>query len=81
MLQLLVREFPPPSGRGRSSSGLDDTMERLAALSQVFADPATAWSPLIVPCWYEEHERAVEVARSTAVWYHSDLPITRFAGS
>lgn len=48
--------------------------ERLSALSQVLADPATAWSPLIVPCWYGEHDRAVEVASSTAVWYHSGMP-------
>ena len=48
--------------------------ERLAALSQVLADPATAWTPLIVPCWYGEHDRPVEVASSTAVWYHPGMP-------
>ena len=45
--------------------------ERLPALSQVLDDPATAWTALTMPCWYGEHDRAVEVASCTAVWYHS----------
>jgi hypothetical protein len=48
--------------------------ERLPALSQVLADPATAWTQLTVPFWYGEHNRTVEVASGTAVWYHAGLP-------
>ncbi len=48
--------------------------ERLPALSQVLADPATAWTPLTVPYWYGEHDRQVEVASGTAVWYHAGMP-------
>jgi len=48
--------------------------ERLPALSQVLADPATVWSALMVPCWYGEHDRAVEVATHTALWYHPGMP-------
>ena len=48
--------------------------ERLAALSQVLADPATPWTTLSISYWYGEHDRPVEVATSTAVWYHSGMP-------
>ena len=47
--------------------------ERLPALSEVLADPVTAWTPLIVPCWYGEQDRAVEVVSGTAVWYHPGM--------
>ena len=48
--------------------------ERLPALGQVLADPATAWTELTLACWYGEHDRTVEVASSTAVWYHPGMP-------
>jgi hypothetical protein len=48
--------------------------ERLPALNQVLADPATAWTQLTLACWYGEHDRTVEVASGTAVWYHCGMP-------
>jgi len=60
----------PPGQRGRTRL----KGERLPALSQVLADPATAWTALTVPCWYGENNRPVEVASSAAVWYHSGMP-------
>jgi len=48
--------------------------ERLPALSHVLADPATVWSALTVPYWYGEHDRTVEVASHTALWYHPGMP-------
>lgn len=48
--------------------------ERLPALGKVLADRATAWSTLTVAYWYGEHDRQVEVASGTAVWYHSGMP-------
>ena len=33
--------------------------ERLPALGEVLADPATAWTALTIPLWYGEHDRAV----------------------
>ena len=47
--------------------------QRLPALRQVLADPATAWTTLTMPCWYGEHDRAVEVASGTALWYHPGM--------
>src|SRR5690606_35461040 len=45
------------------------------ALAEVLADGATQWTALTVPFWYGEHDRGVEVASATAVWYHSGMPV------
>lgn len=47
--------------------------ERLPALKKVLDDSATSWSALTIPFWYGEHDRAVEVASGTAVWYHPGI--------
>jgi len=47
---------------------------RLPTLAARIADPATAWTPVVVANWYGEGARTVEVASETAVWYHSGLP-------
>ena len=47
--------------------------ERLPALNKVLDDPATAWTALTFPFWYGEHDRAVELASGTAVWYHPGI--------
>lgn len=49
--------------------------ERLPALADVLADPATQWTALTIPFWYGEQNRQVEVASATAVWYHSGMPV------
>jgi hypothetical protein len=48
--------------------------ERLPALGKVLADRATPWATLTVAYWYGEHDRQIEVASGTAVWYHSGTP-------
>lgn len=60
---------PGQRGRARKKG------ERLPALSQGLDDPATRWQTLTVSYWYGQHERAVEVASGTAVWYHSGKPV------
>lgn len=47
---------------------------RRPTLAQVAADPATVWTPLVVPDWYGEGERTVEITSQTAVWYHGGKP-------
>jgi hypothetical protein len=68
----LYTPAPPrlPGQRGRTRR----KGERLPALKTVLGDPATAWSALTIPFWYGEHDRAVEVATGTAVWYHPGMP-------
>ncbi len=46
---------------------------RLPTLAKRLNDPRTAWQSVKV-IWYEGKERNVEVASSTAVWYHTGKP-------
>ena len=39
------------------------------------ADPGTTWQHFVVPGWYGEGERPVELASGTAVWRHAGLPV------
>lgn len=49
--------------------------DRLPTLAQVLVDPDTVWQRLTVAQWYGEHERPIELASGTAVWYHKGLPV------
>jgi hypothetical protein len=60
--------YPGQMGRTRLKG------ERLANLSAVAEDPATAWTSITVSEWYGGKERTVEVASATAVWYSTGLP-------
>ena len=46
---------------------------RLPTLQQRLHHPATPWTSITVP-WYDQTQRALEIASDTAVWYHSGLP-------
>jgi DDE superfamily endonuclease len=48
---------------------------RLPNLSAILADAGTRWARVVVPGWYGEGERTVEVCSSVAVWRHAGLPI------
>ena len=48
---------------------------RLPNLSAVLVDEDTCWERVVVPGWYGEGERTVEVCSATAVWRHAGLPI------
>ncbi len=61
--------LPGTVGRPRTKG------KRLANLSDVLADPATAWQRVTVPGWYGNSERAIEVSTNTAVWRHGGMPI------
>jgi hypothetical protein len=60
--------YPGQMGRSRLKG------ERLANLSVVAEDPATAWTPITLAEWYGGKERTIEVASATAVWYSTGLP-------
>lgn len=68
----LYAPAPPrrPGQRGRTP--LKGT--RLPALRDVLADATTQWTTLTMPYWYGEHNRQVEVASATAVWYRNGSP-------
>lgn len=52
--------------------------KRLPTLERVLEDTRTSWKKVVIPNWYGEGRREVEIASSTAVWFHggmSPLPI------
>jgi len=46
---------------------------RLPTLQQVAEDPQTRWE-MMIPDWYGQRDRKVEIVSNTAVWYHSGKP-------
>jgi hypothetical protein len=59
---------PRPMGRPRLKGTRRPTLET------VLADARTQWTPWRIAQWYGKGPRAVEVATSTAVWYHTGKP-------
>jgi hypothetical protein len=60
---------PKTLGRPRTKG------ERLPTLAKVLANQTTAWQRVVVPDWYGEGERVVEICSETAVWRHSGMPV------
>lgn len=48
---------------------------RLPTLQQVVDDPATRWTTVIVPRWYSQGPREIEIVSASCVWYHSGMPV------
>jgi hypothetical protein len=44
---------------------------RLPKLADVLVDGSTCWQRMLVPAWYGERERVVEICSATAVWRHA----------
>jgi hypothetical protein len=61
--------LPGTTGRPRTKGA------RLPILSNVLTNPDTSWQRMMVPGWYGEGERLVEVCSATAVWCHAGLPV------
>jgi len=48
---------------------------RLPTLTQVAANPKTAWQQVTLPQWYGEGRRTIEIVSDTAVWWHGGQPV------
>ena len=59
---------PHQQGRSRKKG------KRLPTLLAVAADPHTVWERRVMPYWYGERRRPVEITSGTAVWFHGGLP-------
>jgi hypothetical protein len=59
---------PGQNGRPRKKG------KRLPTLEQVLEDTRTSWKKVFIPNWYGEGHREVEIASSTAIWFHSGMP-------
>src|SRR3954451_7935657 len=60
---------PGTTGRPRTKGA------RLPTLAEVLTDTATPWQRVIVPGWYGEGDRLVEICSGSAVWHHAGLPV------
>jgi hypothetical protein len=61
--------LPGTKGRPRTKGA------RLPNLSEVLADAGTGWQRVVVPGWYGEGERAIDLCSATAVWRHGGMPV------
>lgn len=61
----------PPHQKGRPRL----KGKRLPTLAHVAAHRKTAWQRVVIPHWYGEGRRTLEVVSGTAVWRHSGQPI------
>ena len=66
---------PAPPRQPRTIGRPRTKGERLPTLAMVLTDQATAWQRVVVPDWYGEGDRVVEICSETAVWRHSGLPV------
>lgn len=74
-LRLDAALYAPAPPRRRGQRGRTPVKgKRLTALSKRLSAAGTAWTTLTIPYWYGEHNRQVEVASATAVWYHKGAP-------
>jgi hypothetical protein len=74
-LRLDARLFAPaPPRRPRQMGRPRIVGQRLPSLDQRAADPSTTWTMVTVPRWYGQHDRGIEIASDTAVWYRTGLP-------
>ena len=71
-LDAALYDFVPPhpkSGAGRPRK----KGERLKNLQNLLDDPATEWTKLVIPQWYNHGSVQMLVATGTAIWYHSGM--------
>jgi hypothetical protein len=48
--------------------------QRQATLKQVLKDTRTRWKKVVIPNWYGERRREVEITSDSAVWFHNGMP-------
>jgi len=49
--------------------------KRLPTLAQVATNPKTRWQRVMIPQWYGQGRRAIDIVSGTAVWRHSGQPV------
>lgn len=48
--------------------------KRLPTLEQILIDIRTRWKKVVIPDWYGEGRREVEITSNAAVWFHTGKP-------
>lgn len=71
-LRLDAGLYAPAPVRTKSTIGRPSVKgKRLPTLAQVALAPQTVWQQIVVPRWYSQGERLIEIVSNTAVWYHT----------
>ena len=67
--------YAPAPKRGPGKMGRPRKKgQRLPTPEKVLKDRNTHWQQVILPDWYGEGRRIVEITSATAVWFHSGMP-------
>jgi hypothetical protein len=75
-LRLDAALFEPPPPRRPGQRGRPPAKgKRLPTLGSLMLAPGIGWTTLTIAYWYGEHNRQVDVASATALWYHKALPV------
>lgn len=45
--------------------------KRQPGLTERIQDPTMTWKAVVIPQWYDQKDKQMEIATGTAVWYHS----------
>ena len=72
-LDAALYEPAPPRQEGRKGRPRKKG-SRLPTLEKVLEDEKTGWKLVVIPDWYGEGSRKVEIVSATAVWYHNGMP-------
>jgi hypothetical protein len=75
-LRLDAALYEPAPPRKPGTVGRPRTKgRRLPTLAGELADATSTWRRAVVPGWYGEGERVIELRSGTAVWRHSGMPV------
>lgn len=74
-LRLDAALFEPSPAREAGQKGRPRKKgKRLPALQRVLDDPKTRWTTIVLPRFYSQRDRQLEIVSACCVWYHSGMP-------
>ena len=65
---------PAPKRKPRQMGRPRKKGKRLPTLEQALKDTRTHWNKVVIPDWYGQGRKKVEIVSSTAVWFHNGMP-------
>jgi hypothetical protein len=65
---------PAPKRKPRQMGRPRKKGKRLPTLEQALKDTRTHWKKVVIPDWYGQGRKKVEIVSSTAVWFHNGMP-------
>jgi hypothetical protein len=65
---------PAPKRKPRQMGRPRKKGKRLPTLEQALKDTRTHWKKVVIPDWYGQGRKKVEIVSSTAIWFHNGMP-------